>query len=87
MLAQKDLISHLIGVPASASTEAFHGAVCDKLGRDQGKMEVLKWFGMLSSALPQADSVLEAVTKHLEAKLHFVPGSFGRAAAIHCSLS
>nr|XP_023671884.1 alpha-aminoadipic semialdehyde synthase, mitochondrial-like [Paramormyrops kingsleyae] len=72
MLAQKDLISHLIGVPASASTEAFHGAVCDKLGRDQGKMEVLKWFGMLGdNPLPQADSVLEAVTKHLEAKLHF----------------
>ncbi|XP_072566068.1 alpha-aminoadipic semialdehyde synthase, mitochondrial-like [Paramormyrops kingsleyae] len=71
----KDLISHLIGVPASASTEAFHDAVCDKLGRDQGKMEVLKWFGMLGdNPLPQADSVLEAVTKHLEAKLHFEPG-------------
>ncbi|MFT7799666.1 alpha-aminoadipic semialdehyde synthase, mitochondrial isoform X1 [Arapaima gigas] len=71
----KELLCHLIGVPPSISGEAFREAVYDRIGRDDCRMETLEWFGMLSrEPVPHADTILAAVTKHLESKLMFEKG-------------
>ncbi|XP_048825797.1 alpha-aminoadipic semialdehyde synthase, mitochondrial isoform X1 [Brienomyrus brachyistius] len=71
----KELLCHLMGIPSSTSGSAFQDAVFDRIGRDEYRMETLKWFGMLScEPVPQADTILAAVAKHLEARLPFEKG-------------
>ncbi|XP_061108202.1 alpha-aminoadipic semialdehyde synthase, mitochondrial-like [Conger conger] len=74
-LSWKELLCHVMGLQPSVSSSSFQEAVYDWIGRDDHRMESLKWFGMLSGEpVPRADSILDAVTKHLEAKLSYVKG-------------
>ncbi|XP_054632290.1 alpha-aminoadipic semialdehyde synthase, mitochondrial isoform X2 [Dunckerocampus dactyliophorus] len=69
---KKELLCHVMSVDSSISQDAFEAAVLDCVGRDENKMDCLRWFGMLSDEpVPHADSVLMALSKHLEAKLSF----------------
>ncbi|KAJ8386989.1 hypothetical protein AAFF_G00161660 [Aldrovandia affinis] len=71
----KELLCHVIGLPPSVSDRSFEEAVYDRVGQDQGRMESLKWFGMLGGEpVPHADTILAAVAKHLEARLFFEKG-------------
>uniref|UniRef100_A0A8D3DVG7 Alpha-aminoadipic semialdehyde synthase, mitochondrial n=1 Tax=Scophthalmus maximus TaxID=52904 RepID=A0A8D3DVG7_SCOMX len=71
----KELLCNQIGLSSSVSHDAFEEAIYDHIEKDDFRMETLRWFGMLSDeSVPQADSVLAALTKHLEAKLSFNKG-------------
>ncbi|KAG7219641.1 hypothetical protein INR49_007198 [Caranx melampygus] len=73
-ISWKDLLCKQMGL-SSMSHEAFEEAVYERIGKDDFRMETLRWFGMLSDeSVPHADSVLAAVAKHLEAKLSFDKG-------------
>ncbi|CAK6980220.1 alpha-aminoadipic semialdehyde synthase%2C mitochondrial, partial [Scomber scombrus] len=68
----KELLCQQMGLSSSMSQEAFEEAVYERIEKDDLRMDSLRWFGMLSDeAVPHADSVLAALTKHLEAKLSF----------------
>ncbi|CAN9498807.1 unnamed protein product [Ophioblennius macclurei] len=74
-LSWKDLLCERMGLPADMPRGAFEDAVYQRVGGDDYRMESLRWFGMLSDdPVPHADSVLAALTKHLEAKLSFDKG-------------
>ncbi|XP_055078467.1 alpha-aminoadipic semialdehyde synthase, mitochondrial [Periophthalmus magnuspinnatus] len=71
----KDVLCRQMGLSSSMSQEAFEDAVYERIGKDRFRMDTLRWFGMLSDeVVPHADSVLGALTKHLEAKLSFAEG-------------
>uniref|UniRef100_A0A3B4UTL5 Alpha-aminoadipic semialdehyde synthase, mitochondrial n=1 Tax=Seriola dumerili TaxID=41447 RepID=A0A3B4UTL5_SERDU len=71
----KDLLCKQMGLSSSMSHDAFEEAVYERIGKDDFRMDTLRWFGMLSDeAVPHADSVLAALAKHLEAKLSFDKG-------------
>ncbi|XP_041964997.1 alpha-aminoadipic semialdehyde synthase, mitochondrial [Alosa sapidissima] len=71
----KALLCQQIGLPCSVGDDAFQEAVYEHIDKDDFRMEMLKWFGMLSEeAVPHADSILGAVAKHLEARLAFDQG-------------
>lgn len=64
-----------MGLSSSISQDAFEEAVYERIEKDDFRMESLRWFGMLSDeAVPHADSILTALTKHLEVKLSFDKG-------------
>ncbi|XP_034391019.1 alpha-aminoadipic semialdehyde synthase, mitochondrial [Cyclopterus lumpus] len=68
----KALLCEQMGLSSSISHDAFEEAVFERVGKDDFVMDTLRWFGMLSDeSAVQADSVLAALTKHLEAKLSF----------------
>ncbi|XP_043981576.1 alpha-aminoadipic semialdehyde synthase, mitochondrial [Gambusia affinis] len=74
-ISWKELLCHQMGLPSSVSPEAFEEAVYKQVGEDQFRMDTLRWLGMLSDdAVPHADTILAALTKHLEAKLSFAKG-------------
>ncbi|KAM3870191.1 alpha-aminoadipic semialdehyde synthase, mitochondrial [Diretmus argenteus] len=71
----KQLLCKQMGLSASISHDAFEEAVYERIGKDNFRMDTLRWFGMLSEdVVPQAESVLAALAKHLEAKLSFDSG-------------
>ncbi|XP_067446993.1 alpha-aminoadipic semialdehyde synthase, mitochondrial [Thunnus thynnus] len=71
----KDLLCQQMGLSSSISQDAFEEAVYERIEKDDFRMESLRWFGMLSDeAVPHADSILTALTKHLEVKLSFDKG-------------
>ncbi|XP_072291019.1 alpha-aminoadipic semialdehyde synthase, mitochondrial [Eucyclogobius newberryi] len=71
----KDILCNQMGLSSSISQEAFEEAVYEGVGKDDFRMDTLRWFGLLSDeVVPHADSVLAALTKHLEAKLSFENG-------------
>ncbi|MCJ8735980.1 hypothetical protein PDJAM_G00253660 [Pangasius djambal] len=71
----KELLCKQIGLSSDVSTESFEEAVFSQIGRDEFRMQTLKWFGMLSEEpVPHANTILEALAKHLEAKLSFDKG-------------
>ncbi|XP_015208011.1 alpha-aminoadipic semialdehyde synthase, mitochondrial [Lepisosteus oculatus] len=68
----KELLCHLVGISPSVSMDEFKEAVYNKIGKDDYRMQMLNWFDMLSEhPVPKADTVLDALAKHLEAKLSF----------------
>nr|XP_043891753.1 alpha-aminoadipic semialdehyde synthase, mitochondrial isoform X1 [Solea senegalensis]XP_043891754.1 alpha-aminoadipic semialdehyde synthase, mitochondrial isoform X1 [Solea senegalensis]XP_043891755.1 alpha-aminoadipic semialdehyde synthase, mitochondrial isoform X1 [Solea senegalensis] len=71
----KELLCKQMGLSSSLPNDAFEETVCEHLEKDDFKMDTLRWLGMLSDEpVPQADSTLAALTKHLEAKLSFNKG-------------
>ncbi|XP_077424829.1 alpha-aminoadipic semialdehyde synthase, mitochondrial [Vanacampus margaritifer] len=71
----RTLLTHAMALPAATSGEAFEAAVYERVDRDDRSMDALRWFGLLSDdAVPHADSVLTALSKHLEAKLSYGAG-------------
>uniref|UniRef100_A0A8C6SU92 Alpha-aminoadipic semialdehyde synthase, mitochondrial n=1 Tax=Neogobius melanostomus TaxID=47308 RepID=A0A8C6SU92_9GOBI len=68
----KDLLCKQMGLPSPISQEAFEEAVYQRVEKDDFRMETLRWFGMLSEeVVPHAETVLEALAKHLEVKLPY----------------
>uniref|UniRef100_A0A665TUJ7 Alpha-aminoadipic semialdehyde synthase, mitochondrial n=2 Tax=Echeneis naucrates TaxID=173247 RepID=A0A665TUJ7_ECHNA len=68
----RELLCKQMGLSSSVSHDAFEEAVYEQIGKDDFRMDTLKWFGMLSDeSVPQAESILAALAKHLEAKLSF----------------
>ncbi|XP_029910291.1 alpha-aminoadipic semialdehyde synthase, mitochondrial isoform X1 [Myripristis murdjan] len=71
----KQLLCRQMGLPDSVSQDAFEQAVYERVGKDDFRMDSLRWLEMLGEeAVPRADSVLAALAKHLEAKLTFESG-------------
>uniref|UniRef100_A0A8C5HAP5 Alpha-aminoadipic semialdehyde synthase, mitochondrial n=1 Tax=Gouania willdenowi TaxID=441366 RepID=A0A8C5HAP5_GOUWI len=71
----KELLCQQMGLSPSIPQQAFEDAVSKRMEGDDYRMNSLRWFGMLSDEpVPHADSVLAALTKHLEAKLSFGKG-------------
>ncbi|XP_053741901.1 alpha-aminoadipic semialdehyde synthase, mitochondrial [Synchiropus splendidus] len=71
----KELLCRQVGLSSSLSQDAFEAAIYEHIGKDDHRMDTLRWFNMLSEeAVPHADSILAALTKHLEAKLSFNKG-------------
>ncbi|XP_019934960.2 alpha-aminoadipic semialdehyde synthase, mitochondrial [Paralichthys olivaceus] len=71
----KELLCKQIGLSSSVTQAAFEDAVYEHIEKDDFRMDSLRWFGMLSNDLvPQADSILASLTKHLEVKLSFNKG-------------
>ncbi|KAM4601586.1 alpha-aminoadipic semialdehyde synthase, mitochondrial [Polymixia lowei] len=71
----KELLCKQMGLSPSISHDAFEEAVYEHIGKDNFRMETLRWFGMLSKEMvPHADSVLASLAKHLEARLSFDKG-------------
>uniref|UniRef100_A0A7N8WTQ8 Aminoadipate-semialdehyde synthase n=1 Tax=Mastacembelus armatus TaxID=205130 RepID=A0A7N8WTQ8_9TELE len=71
----KGFLCQHMGLSAAVSHDAFEEAVYERLGLDNTRMDTLRWFGMLSDEpVPPAESVLAALTKHLEVKLAFDKG-------------
>lgn len=71
----KELLCKQLALPSPISQEAFEEAVYQRIGKDDFRMETLRWFGMLSEeVVPHAESVLAALAKHLEVKLSFAKG-------------
>ncbi|XP_060770752.1 alpha-aminoadipic semialdehyde synthase, mitochondrial [Neoarius graeffei] len=71
----KELLCKQIGLSSDVSTESFEKAVFNQIGRDEFRMQTLKWFEMLSEEpVPHANTVLEALATHLEAKLSYEKG-------------
>ncbi|XP_037109733.1 alpha-aminoadipic semialdehyde synthase, mitochondrial [Syngnathus acus] len=69
------LVSHAMGLPADTPDDAFRAAVRQRLDGDERSLDVLKWFGMLNDDVaPHADSLLTALSKHLEARLSYGSG-------------
>ncbi|XP_029009341.1 alpha-aminoadipic semialdehyde synthase, mitochondrial [Betta splendens] len=68
----KQLLSHQIGLSSTLPQEAFEQAVYEHLGKDDTRINTLRWFGMLSDKnVPAAESSLAVLAKHLEANLSF----------------
>ncbi|XP_040018359.2 alpha-aminoadipic semialdehyde synthase, mitochondrial isoform X1 [Gasterosteus aculeatus] len=68
----KALLCKQMGLSSSISHDDFEEAVFERIGKDDFVMDTLRWFGMLSDeSVVQADSVLAALAKHLEANLSF----------------
>ncbi|XP_030622605.1 alpha-aminoadipic semialdehyde synthase, mitochondrial [Chanos chanos] len=68
----KELLCEQVGLPSTASDDVFENAVFERIGKDEFRMQTLKWFGMLSDeAVPHADTILAALAKHLETKLSY----------------
>ncbi|XP_057692582.1 alpha-aminoadipic semialdehyde synthase, mitochondrial-like [Corythoichthys intestinalis] len=71
----KALLCHVMDLPASTSSDVFEAAVFERVDGDECSMDSLRWFGMLSDdPIPHADSILTALSRHLEAKLSFGSG-------------
>ncbi|XP_076863437.1 alpha-aminoadipic semialdehyde synthase, mitochondrial isoform X2 [Brachyhypopomus gauderio] len=71
----KQVLCKQIGLSSSVSNDCFEEAVFNQIGRDEFRMQTLKWFGMLSEEpIPRADTILAALAKHLETKLSFEKG-------------
>uniref|UniRef100_A0A665TR00 Alpha-aminoadipic semialdehyde synthase, mitochondrial n=1 Tax=Echeneis naucrates TaxID=173247 RepID=A0A665TR00_ECHNA len=76
----RELLCKQMGLSSSVSHDAFEEAVYEQIGKDDFRMDTLFFFvcfcafrfGMLSDeSVPQAESILAALAKHLEAKLSF----------------
>ncbi|KAG9490143.1 hypothetical protein GDO78_005826 [Eleutherodactylus coqui] len=71
----KELLCHMLKVPATSSMDYIKEAVYNKVGKNDSNMEVVQWFGLLSDEpVPVADSIVGALAKHLEMMLSFGPG-------------
>ncbi|XP_041852717.1 alpha-aminoadipic semialdehyde synthase, mitochondrial [Melanotaenia boesemani] len=71
-ISWKELLCQQMSLSSSISKEAFEEAVYERVGRDQFRMDTLRWFEMLTDKpVPHADTILAALAKHLEAKLSF----------------
>uniref|UniRef100_A0A671P6Y2 Alpha-aminoadipic semialdehyde synthase, mitochondrial n=1 Tax=Sinocyclocheilus anshuiensis TaxID=1608454 RepID=A0A671P6Y2_9TELE len=71
----KELLCKQIGLSTSVSSSVFEDAIYERIGRDDFRMQSLRWLGLLSEEpVPHAETILAAVAKHLEAKLSFAKG-------------
>ncbi|KAM4873660.1 alpha-aminoadipic semialdehyde synthase, mitochondrial isoform 1-T1 [Thomomys bottae] len=73
-LTWKQLLCDLVGISRSSSCEVLKDAVLTKLGGDQTQLEAAEWLGLLGEdQVPQAESIVDALSKHLALKLSYGP--------------
>ncbi|XP_029780194.1 alpha-aminoadipic semialdehyde synthase, mitochondrial isoform X2 [Suricata suricatta] len=71
----KELLCELVGISPSSTHDVLKEAVFKKLGRDQTQLEAAERLGLLGDEqVPQAESVVDALSKHLARKLSYGPG-------------
>ncbi|XP_025721503.2 alpha-aminoadipic semialdehyde synthase, mitochondrial isoform X1 [Callorhinus ursinus] len=74
-LTWKELLCDLVGISPSSKHDVLQEAVFQKLGRDSTQLEAAEWLGLLGDEqVPQAESVVDALSKHLARKLAYGPG-------------
>ncbi|MEJ1280874.1 aminoadipate-semialdehyde synthase [Cricetulus griseus] len=71
---EKQLLCDLVGISRSSSCETLKEAVFSKLGGDSTQLEAAEWLGLLGDEqVPQAESIVDAFSKHLVSKLSYGP--------------
>uniref|UniRef100_A0AAR2LIP3 Alpha-aminoadipic semialdehyde synthase, mitochondrial n=1 Tax=Pygocentrus nattereri TaxID=42514 RepID=A0AAR2LIP3_PYGNA len=71
----KELLCKQLGLSSSVNNDSFEEAVFNQIGRDEFRMQTLRWLGMLNDEpMPHAGAILASLAKHLEAKLSFDEG-------------
>ncbi|XP_024901607.1 alpha-aminoadipic semialdehyde synthase, mitochondrial isoform X3 [Pteropus alecto] len=74
-LTWKELLCDLVGISPSSKSDVLKEAVLKKLGGDNTQLEAAVWLGLLGNdQVPRAESVVEALSKHLATKLSYGPG-------------
>uniref|UniRef100_A0A8C7EJ88 Aminoadipate-semialdehyde synthase n=1 Tax=Neovison vison TaxID=452646 RepID=A0A8C7EJ88_NEOVI len=74
-LTWKELLCDLVGISPSSKHDVLKEAVFEKLGRDNTQLEAAERLGLLGDEqVPQAESVVDALSKHLAGKLSYGPG-------------
>lgn len=73
-LTWKQLLCDLVGISRSSSYEKLKEVVFTKLGGDSTQLEAAEWLGLLGDEqVPQAESIVDAFSKHLVSKLSYGP--------------
>ncbi|XP_017369381.2 alpha-aminoadipic semialdehyde synthase, mitochondrial, partial [Cebus imitator] len=73
-LSWKELLCDLVGISPSSEHNVLKGAVLKKLGGDNTQLEAAEWLGLLGDEqVPQAESIVDALSKHLVMKLSYGP--------------
>ncbi|XP_047417385.1 alpha-aminoadipic semialdehyde synthase, mitochondrial isoform X2 [Sciurus carolinensis] len=73
-LTWKQLLCDLIGISRFSTCDVLKEAVLEKLGGDLTQLEAAEWLGLLGEdQVPQADSIVDALSKHLALKLSYGP--------------
>ncbi|XP_049627047.1 alpha-aminoadipic semialdehyde synthase, mitochondrial [Suncus etruscus] len=71
----KELLCGLVGISPSSKYEVVREAVLKKLGGDNTQLEATEQLGLLGDErVPQAESIVDALSKHLATKLSYGPG-------------
>ncbi|XP_047619493.1 alpha-aminoadipic semialdehyde synthase, mitochondrial isoform X2 [Phacochoerus africanus] len=74
-LTWKELLCDLVGILPSSKSDVLKEAVFKKLGGDSAQLEAAEWLGLLGDEqVPRAESLVDALSKHLAAKLSYAPG-------------
>ncbi|TRZ19214.1 hypothetical protein HGM15179_007887 [Zosterops borbonicus] len=74
-LTWKELMCKLVGIKSPAEPHVLKEAVFSKLEKDKSQLEAVEWLGLLGDELvPEADSIVGALAKHMEMKLPFGTG-------------
>lgn len=73
-LTWKQLLCDLVGISRSSSCEKLKEVVFTKLEGDNTQLEAAEWLGLLGEEqVPQAESIVDALSKHLVSKLSYGP--------------
>lgn len=73
-LTWKQLLCDLVGISRSSPCEKLKEVVFTKLGGDNTQLEAAEWLGLLGDEqVPQAESIVDAFSKHLVSKLSYGP--------------
>uniref|UniRef100_G3S008 Aminoadipate-semialdehyde synthase n=1 Tax=Gorilla gorilla gorilla TaxID=9595 RepID=G3S008_GORGO len=73
-LTWKQLLCDLVGISPSSEHNVLKEAVLKRLGGDNTQLEAAEWLGLLGDEqVPQAESILDALSKHLVMKLSYGP--------------
>ncbi|XP_035866748.1 alpha-aminoadipic semialdehyde synthase, mitochondrial isoform X3 [Phyllostomus discolor] len=74
-LTWKELLCDLVGISPSSKHDVLREAVLKKLGGDSTQLEAAERLGLLGDEqVPRAESVVDALSKHLAMKLSYGPG-------------
>ncbi|XP_004602117.3 alpha-aminoadipic semialdehyde synthase, mitochondrial [Sorex araneus] len=74
-LSWKELLCDLVGISPSSKYEVLKEAVLKKLGGDNTQLEATEQLGLLGDEqVPQAESIVDALSKYLATKLSYGPG-------------
>ncbi|XP_021150587.2 alpha-aminoadipic semialdehyde synthase, mitochondrial isoform X1 [Columba livia] len=74
-LTWKELMCRLVGIEPPAEYHVLKEAVFSKLENDKSQLEAVEWLGLMGDEpVPAADSIVEALAKHMEMKLPFGTG-------------
>ncbi|XP_040858082.1 alpha-aminoadipic semialdehyde synthase, mitochondrial [Ochotona curzoniae] len=73
-LSWKELLCDLVDISPSSKYDELKAAVLKKLGGDSTQMEAAERLGLLGDEqVPRAESIVDALSKHLATKLSFGP--------------